>query len=119
MILLAVLFSGFTSTAQIKKAVSADTAIQFKVFGVCVMCKDRIEGILKVKGVKTASWDIDTKQLSLVYNPSIITLDKIENRIVAIGHDLEIKKAKNIIYSQLPPLLPLSRNGYTVEESST
>lgn len=103
MILLAVLFSGFTSTAQVKKAVSADTAIQFKVFGVCVMCKDRIEGILKVKGVKTAGWDIDTKQLSLVYNPSIITLDKIENRIVAIGHDLEIKKAKNIIYSQLPP----------------
>ena len=102
-ILWVLIFSTFSSRAQVKLSVSQDTAIRFKVFGVCVMCKDRIEGILKVKGVKTASWDIESKQLSLLYNPALISLDKIENRIVAIGHDLENKKAKNIIYSQLPP----------------
>ena len=78
------------------------TSTSFKVFGVCEQCKDRIETALKIKGVKSADWNIDTKQLALVYNPSVIALAKIENKIVALGHDLVNKKAKNVIYKALP-----------------
>ncbi len=94
--------SGYTSRSQDLKPVSTDSSITFKVFGVCIQCKDRIEGAVKVKGVKSAYWDEDTKMLSLVYNPSKISLDKIENRIVAVGHDLENKKAKDRVYNALP-----------------
>ncbi|MCX6337642.1 MAG: heavy-metal-associated domain-containing protein, partial [Bacteroidetes bacterium] len=78
------------------------TIISFKVFGACEQCKDRIETALKIKGVKSADWNVDKKQLALEYNPAIISLEKIENKIVALGHDLVNKKAKNVIYKALP-----------------
>ncbi len=93
---------GPVAYSQNVKTTTADTSITFKVYGACIQCKDRIENALKVKGVRTASWDIESKQLVLVYNPGQISLDKIENRIVAVGHDLENKKSKNGVYSALP-----------------
>ncbi len=78
------------------------TIISFKVFGACEQCKDRIETALKIKGVKSADWNVDTKQLALEYNPAVISLEKIENKIVMVGHDLANKKAKNVIYKALP-----------------
>ncbi len=78
------------------------TTTSFKVFGACEQCKDRIEHGLKLKGIKTAVWDVDSKQLTLVYAPAMISLEKIENKIVGLGHDLENKKAKKIIYDALP-----------------
>ena len=78
------------------------TSISFKVFGACEQCKDRIETALKINGVKTANWNVDTKQLALEYNPAVISLEKIENKIVMVGHDLANKKAKNVIYKALP-----------------
>ncbi len=94
--------TGVAANAQANKNTTADTAVTFKVFGACVQCEDRIEAAVKMKGVKSASWDVDTKQLSLVYNPMQVSLDKIQNRIVATGHDLENKKAKDNVYAALP-----------------
>ncbi len=100
--LLILLFSTFTSSSQVKRQVSKDTAITFKVYGVCVQCKERIEKVVKGKGVRYAVWNEVSKQLSLIYDPTLTTLDKIENRIVNAGHDLENKKAKNSVYNDLP-----------------
>ncbi len=100
--MLMLVFSGITSYSQTYKPSSKDSSITFKVFGTCIQCKNRIEEAVKSKGVKSASWDIDTKQFSLVYNPAQISLDKIQNRIVAVGHDLENKKTKDNVYSELP-----------------
>ncbi len=96
------LLSGFNSWSQDNNTASTDSSITFKVYGVCIQCKDRIEGAVKVKAVKSAFWDEETKMLSIVYDPSKISLDKIENRIVAVGHDLENKKAKDRVYNALP-----------------
>ena len=93
---------GMVLFAQGNKSVINDSSISFKVFGACVQCKHRIEEAVKGKGVKTASWDVDTKQLLLVYDPAKTTLEKIQNRIVAVGHDVENKKAKNNVYAELP-----------------
>ena len=101
-LLLFLVFAGMVSNAQNKNLATGDTAISFKVHGVCEQCKDRIENALKVKGVRSAVWDMESQQLSLVYNPAKISLDKIENRIVAVGHDIENKKAKIGVYSALP-----------------
>lgn len=79
-----------------------DSSVVFKVSGLCDQCKHRIEEAAKGKGVLSASWDIDTKLLSLVFNPSQTSLEKIQGRIVAVGHDLETKKAKDWVYNDLP-----------------
>lgn len=96
------LFSGITSFGQAKKTQATDTVISFKVFGVCEMCKDRIEKAVKIKGVRSGIWDMETGQLSLVYNPTQVSLAKIENRIVAAGHDIENKKSVISVYEALP-----------------
>lgn len=100
--MLCLFLSGTTVNAQNKKIATADTAVTFKVFGACEQCKSRIENILKARGIKSAEWDVDTKDLAVVFDPSKITLDKIENKIVAVGHDLVNKKAKKNVYDALP-----------------
>src|SRR5689334_11668184 len=97
-IMLCLIFSGEASYSQ---QPSKDSAITFKVFGVCEQCKDRIETAVKGKGVKLAIWDVDTKLLSLSFNPSQTTVEKIQNRIVAVGHELENRKAKDVVYNEL------------------
>lgn len=97
------MLSGTTSFSQTSgKNQGHDTSVVFKVYGVCEQCKHRIEEAVKGKGVKSADWNVDTKQLSLSYNPSQTSVEKIQNRIVAAGHDLETKKAKDIVYNELP-----------------
>ena len=100
--LLCCLLSGGLSYAQVNKIISKDTSISLKVYGECSMCKERIEKAVKGRGVRSASWDTKTKQLSLAFDPSITRLDKIENRILSAGHDLENKKAKDAVYNALP-----------------
>lgn len=100
--LICLLFSGTTSFGQDKKLQATDTAVMFKVSGICEQCKDRIEKAVKIKGVRSGVWDMETGQLSLIYNPGQVTLVKIENRIVAAGHDIENKKSLNAVYEALP-----------------
>jgi len=99
--MLCLVFPGKASFAQNKKGLP-DTAVVFKVFGACEMCKDRIENTARIRGVKKAVWDVDSKMLSLLYNPSLASLEKIQNRIVAVGHDIDNKKAKEMVYNALP-----------------
>ncbi len=100
-LMLCLVIPGKASYSQQKNALP-DTSISVTVFGACEMCKERIENAAKGRGVKKAVWDVDSKQLMLVYNPSLASLEKIQNRIVAVGHDVAGKKAKDIVYNALP-----------------
>lgn len=75
---------------------------KIKVFGNCGTCKQRIETALEVKGIKTASWNSTSKELDIVYNKSKIAEQRIHELIAAIGHDTELVKAKDVVYSELP-----------------
>lgn len=80
-----------------------ETSTSFKVYGNCEQCKNRIETAVHVKGVNKADWNVDTKILSVTYNPSVISLENIHQKIADAGHDTELKKAKDEIYNALPP----------------
>lgn len=84
------------------KISSKDSIVSFKVFGACEQCKHRIENAAKGKGVNSAIWDVDAKILTLDFNPKRTTIAKVEDRIVAVGHDLENKKADDNVYKALP-----------------
>jgi len=76
------ILSGITS-AQDKNAKET-----IEVDGVCLMCKVRIEkAALKTKGVKSANWDVETHQLSLIFDARKVDLNKIRENIAAVGHD--------------------------------
>jgi len=75
----------------------------FKVYGNCGMCKRRIEGALKgVKGVEKADWDKETKMIQVTYDPEIISLKEINQKIADSGHDTDEVKAKDKTYNNLP-----------------
>ena len=76
----------------------------FKVYGECEMCKHRIENALKVDGIKSAKWDVDTKILSVEYvlTADITGVDKIQQFIASVGHDTEKYNAPDSIYKNLP-----------------
>ena len=74
----------------------------FKVFGNCSSCQERIEGSLHIKEVKSASWNKDTKMLTVQYAADKISLDSLQQRIAAVGHDTEKYKASDDTYNALP-----------------
>ena len=75
---------------------------EIKVYGNCGTCKARIEKALDRTGIKTASWNTETKMLSVVYNSGKLTEQQIHNFIAEAGHDTDKAKAKDETYAKLP-----------------
>ena len=93
--------NSYAQTHDHSKMTSSKTET-IKVWGNCEMCQSRIEKASKIDGVSKASWDSDTKMLSVVYNPSKITNDDIQKKIAAVGHDTEKFKGDDKAYAKLP-----------------
>ncbi len=73
----------------------------FIVDGECEMCKDRIEGALDTKGIIFSEWDVEKKQLFVVYRPKMIAIEDIHKRINAVGHDTEHSLAPDSVYETI------------------
>lgn len=86
---------------QVNQA-SPVTTTQFKVWGNCEMCKETIEGALKVEGISKANWDTETKEVQVTYDSTKITLDQIQKNIAAAGYDNEKYKSDEKAYHNLP-----------------
>jgi hypothetical protein len=97
-----VLFVLIFSLLSILRAQQMVKEADIKVFGNCSSCKVRIEKTLKIKEVKSAKWNQKTKILSVAYLSPAITLDSLEQRIAAVGHDTEKYKAADSVYASLP-----------------
>ena len=78
------------------------TSSTFKVWGNCDMCKETIEGSLKVDGVTKADWSTETKMISVAYDTTKITLDQIQKNIASVGYDNENYKGDDNAYNELP-----------------
>jgi Cu(I)/Ag(I) efflux system membrane fusion protein len=73
------------------------------VQGLCGMCKERIEKTAgSVKGVSSATWDSDTKQLHLDFDPAQTGMDEISRTVAVAGHDTDRHKAPQDVYDALP-----------------
>jgi len=77
-----------------------DTVIS--VQGNCKSCKKTIESAVKsLDGIQKASWNTSTKKLSITFDQSIISLQKIEDKIAASGYDTDNVKATEESYNSL------------------
>jgi copper chaperone CopZ len=76
--------------------------VSIKVWGNCEECKTRIEKAAKIDGVNNAVWNVDSKVLTLLYNPALTSVDKVQERIAAAGHDTEKFRATDAVYNNLP-----------------
>lgn len=81
---------------------AAKETAKFRVYGNCEMCEKTIEGSLEdVEGVSSADWNIETDEMTVGFDPDVITLDKIKQRIADVGYDSESHRAKDEVYNNL------------------
>jgi len=91
-----------TKNSDTKMDMATTKTETIKVWGNCESCEARIEKAAKVSGVSKASWDKNTKLLTLAYDPSKVNSDDIQKKIAAVGHDTEKYKADEKAYAKLP-----------------
>lgn len=91
-----------TGTTVKSNTTNGVTTSTFKVWGNCEMCKETIESSLKVEGIIKADWNIDSKNMTVSYDESKITLDQIQKNIASVGYDNEKYKGDDKAYDELP-----------------
>ena len=75
---------------------------QFKVDGVCEMCKERIEeACLDTKGVKYAVWNVKSHDLTVILNEKKNSIKTVKENIAKVGHDTDKFKATEEVYNDL------------------
>ena len=83
--------------------VETNKSAEFPVYGICNMCKSRIENTArKTVGVGNAKWDKKTKILKVKYDSEQVSVDQIKEALAARGHDTEDIKATSDAYDNLP-----------------
>ncbi len=98
-IILLVAMVGVTATAQDKNARAV-----LEVDGICGMCKKRIEtAAIKTRGVKSAVWNVETKECSLIFDERKTDLKTISQNIADVGHDTKEIKATEEAYNSVHP----------------
>lgn len=91
-------------TVGIGLAQEKNKKMTFEVDGKCDMCKMRIEkAALKVSGVKYASWDIPSHELSLIIDERKTNAMAIKSAIAEVGHDTKELKATQEAYDGVHP----------------
>jgi copper chaperone CopZ len=79
------------------------TETTFGVKGNCKMCKKTIEtAALSLDGVHKAVWDVETKQIDLVYDDQLVELITIHNTIANSGYSTELVDLNKEAYDNLP-----------------
>lgn len=90
----ALLFTSSVAIAQSKTET-------FKVSGNCGMCKSKIEKAAKEAGAKEATWNTESKELTVTYKSSSTNTAKIQQKIAEVGYDNAGFKATNEAYDKL------------------
>ena len=77
--------------------------VRIQTSAICDQCKDRIENDLSFeKGVKTVKLDLESKIVTVTYNPKKTDVQKIREAITKIGYDADTLKADSKSYNKLP-----------------
>lgn len=81
--------------------VAQTTTETFKVSGNCGMCKSKIEKAAKEAGAKEATWNVDSKELTVTYKSSSTNTAKIQQKIAEVGYDNVGFKTTTEAYNKL------------------
>src|ERR1700743_1969645 len=92
------LLGAFTAPAQNKTLATATISVK----GNCEECKKRIENAADIKGVKFSEWNEEKQLITVTYRTDKVTLDEIEKRIAASGHDTGNLHGSGSAYQKLP-----------------
>ena len=76
--------------------------VNIKTSAVCDMCKETIEKAMAFeKGVKKSNLNVDSKYLSVWFNPKKTTSENIRISLTKVGYDADNLPAQNKAYEKL------------------
>ena len=93
----------FLLAFSINAFAQGNDTLKIKTSAECGMCKKTIEKELAyVKGVKKANLDVESKVVTVVYNPKKTSPEKIKAAIAKCGYDADEVNADSKAYENLP-----------------
>ena len=101
------------SLANITARAEANTkTVEIKTSAVCEDCKTRIEkAVNKLEGVEKSNLDLETKIVTVSYNPSKVNVDKIKTSISKAGYSADEVKADKKAQNKLPSCCKVKPEG--------
>jgi mercuric ion binding protein len=103
-LLLVCLFTLSTVFSQEKDSIISPklSFVKIKTSAVCDMCKETIEKAMAFeKGVKKSNLNVDSKYLSVWFNPKKTTSENIRVSLTKVGYDADNHPAQNKAYEKL------------------
>mgnify|MGYP001226873986 CR=1 FL=1 len=86
-----------------KSSISQIDTVKIQTSAICETCKKTLENDLSFeKGVKKSVLDLDTKILTVVYNPEKTNPEKIRVAVTKSGYDADSLPANPKAYKRLP-----------------
>jgi mercuric ion binding protein len=99
---LILLMTVFAFAAQGQEQKNKNAKYTTEVNGNCEQCQKRIQkAAYSVPGVKSASWDIETHQLSIIINEEKCSLMDVKKAVAKVGHDTDSVKSTKEDYDNL------------------
>jgi|GEM_PF-303393 len=104
-------------SGMVKKTTKAATTVPvektetFLVLGNCGMCQRIIEKAALGAGAVKANWDVDTDQLTVVFDPAKTSADAIQKAVAQAGYDNVGYKAPDAVYNDLHGCCKYDRTG--------
>ncbi len=75
-----------------------------------VGCKSRIEKtLLGLEGLAVAEWNKEKKEVTVFHDPKILGIEKMQQSLLAVGHDIGDEMATEKAYKNLPPCCKYKR----------
>ena len=93
------LFSAVVLTTASAQAQRAE--LTFGVSGICGMCESRIEAAFDQKGIVAADYDLETKQLHVVYKAKKWNEESLHKLATVVGHDTDKFKTSDELYANI------------------
>lgn len=92
----------FASCGSVTGLETVREKISFTVYGNCNLCKETIEGAVDdLEGVYWSVWNVLTKQITVKYDSSLLSLDRIKREIAEVGYDSDEHRAEDDKYNSL------------------
>jgi cation transport ATPase len=102
-LILATVFILGAFSIQAQGKLNKNAKYQIEVNGNCEQCQSKIQkAAFSVPGVKSASWSVETHQLSLILNEEKATILDVKKAVAKAGYDSDEVKATKENYIKLP-----------------
>ena len=99
-VMLMIALVGIANAQGDKPAKSA--VVKIKTSAQCGECKERIEGAMaKVKGIEKSDLNVDSKILTVNYNPEVVKPEEIKKAVTKVGYDADEMPANPKAYKKL------------------